>query len=292
MASRLVREPGPSWDRGALSGQDGLLRVEHLHKSFGTQHVINDVSFDVPTGYVTCIVGASGSGKSTLLRCVNHLERPDAGMVYLAGEPVGVRLYKGRLNEMRPRELAQQRRQMGMVFQSFNLFPHKTALENVIEAPRVVAKVGRDAAVSEATALLFRVGLSEKATSYPEQLSGGEQQRVAIARSLAMHPKLMLFDEPTSALDPETVGEVLAVMRDLANDGMTMVVVTHEMGFPREVADELIFVDGGVIVESGDPQKILSNPEQPRTRAFLSRVLQEPGSSKLEHQSPSGIGLT
>jgi polar amino acid transport system ATP-binding protein len=249
-----------------------LLRVERLSKSFGDHAVLCGIDLTVEAGEVTCIVGPSGSGKSTLLRCLNRLEVPDEGAVYLDGELVGMEWHGGRLYEAAPESLARQRQQMGMVFQSFNLFPHKTALGNVIEAPIVVKRRRRADAVAEGLDLLGKVGLADRAHYYPRQLSGGQQQRVAIARSLAMNPKLMLFDEPTSALDPELVGEVLAVMRRLAEDGMTMVVVTHEMSFAREVADNLIFMDAGVIVETGPPRQVLADPQQARTRAFLARV--------------------
>lgn len=219
------------------------------------------------------IGGPSGSGKSTLLRCLNYLEVPDSGVVFLDGNPVGMRWHGDTLRQMSFNELAIQRQRMGMVFQSFNLFPHKTALENIIEAPIIVQRRKKAEAIEEAVALLDKVGLSDRAHYYPKQLSGGQQQRVAIARSLAMRPAVMLFDEPTSALDPELVGEVLAVMRQLAEDGMTMVVVTHEMSFARDVADHLIFMDGGVIVEAGPPKEVLSNPQHARTKSFLARVL-------------------
>jgi polar amino acid transport system ATP-binding protein len=250
-----------------------LLNVERLSKSFGTHQVLNAIDLTVETGDVTCIVGPSGSGKSTLLRCLNYLEVPTSGVVYLAGEPIGLRWQGDRLYRMSFNELAVQRQKMGMVFQGFHLFPHMTALENVIEAPIIVKGKKRAEAVEEAMALLDKVGLGDRADYYPRQLSGGQQQRVAIARSLAMQPALMLFDEPTSALDPELVGEVLAVMRQLAEEGMTMVVVTHEMSFARDVADHLIFMDGGVIVEAGHPRDILTNPRNSRTRSFLARVL-------------------
>ena len=250
-----------------------LLRVERLRKAFGTHEVLRGIDMEVRRGEVTCIVGPSGSGKSTLLRCLNHLEKPTSGAVFLQGEPVGLRWKGRRLYEMSFNDLARQRQRMGMVFQGFHLFPHKTVLENVIEAPMVVKRIPRARAEAEAMALLDRVGLRERAHYHPAQLSGGQQQRAAIARSLAMKPDLMLFDEPTSALDPELVGEVLATMRQLAQDGMTMVVVTHEMGFARDVADHLIFMDGGVIVEEGAPAEVLARPQQERTRAFLARVL-------------------
>lgn len=250
-----------------------LLSVERLRKSFGMQEVLGGIDMQVKRGDVTCIVGPSGSGKSTLLRCLNNLEKPTSGVVFLMGEPVGLRWKGNRLHEMSFNELAVQRQRMGMVFQGFHLFPHKTALENVIEAPVIVKGIPREQAEQEAMALLDKVGMRDRAHYYPAQLSGGQQQRTAIARSLAMKPELMLFDEPTSALDPELVGEVLATMRQLADDGMTMIVVTHEMGFARDVGDHLIFMDGGVIVEQGRPAEVLSRPTQDRTRSFLSRVL-------------------
>ncbi|WP_323137895.1 amino acid ABC transporter ATP-binding protein [Nocardia sp. alder85J] len=250
-----------------------MIRADRVCKNFGTLRVLKGVSLEVARGEVLCVIGPSGSGKSTFLRCVNHLEQVDAGRLYVDGDLIGYREKGGRLYEMSPRDAARQRRDIGMVFQHFNLFPHRTALENVIEAPIQVKGVRRADAVARATDLLARVGLSDKAESYPAQLSGGQQQRVAIARALAMDPKLMLFDEPTSALDPELVGEVLTVMRELAATGMTMVVVTHEMGFAREVADQLVFMDGGVVVESGPPREVLAAPKHERTQAFLSRIL-------------------
>jgi polar amino acid transport system ATP-binding protein len=249
-----------------------LVVVDRVRKSFRSTVVLNGLSFEVLAGEVCCIIGPSGSGKTTMLRCINRLEKIDAGMIYVAGRPVGVTVHGTRLREMRPTDLAEQRQDIGMVFQSFNLFAHKTVLANIIEAPVVVKKTSRTTAVGEAHTLLARVGLTDKAGAYPDQLSGGQQQRVAIARSLAMHPKLMLFDEPTSALDPELVGEVLAVMKDLAGDGMTMIVVTHEMGFAREAADKVIFMDDGEIVETGSPTEVLGNPQHQRTRSFLARV--------------------
>jgi polar amino acid transport system ATP-binding protein len=250
-----------------------LLDVERLSKSFGTHEVLNSIDLTVSAGDVTCIVGPSGSGKSTLLRCLNYLEVPTSGAIYLEGEPVGVRWRGDRLYRMSFNDLSVQRQKMGMVFQGFHLFPHKTALENIIEAPMIVKKKNRAQATEEAYLLLEKVGLRDRADYYPRQLSGGQQQRVAIARSLAMQPALMLFDEPTSALDPELVGEVLGVMRQLAEEGMTMVVVTHEMAFARDVADHLVFMDGGIIVEAGHPKDILTNPQHSRTRSFLARVL-------------------
>ena len=249
-----------------------VIQVRGLRKAFGDHEVLAGIDLDVGSGDVMCIIGPSGSGKSTLLRCLNHLEKPTAGMVFLEGEPVGHKLKNGKLHEMSLNHLAAQRRRMGMVFQNFNLFPHKTALENVTEAPIVVKGQSKDEANALALDLLNKVGLGARADYYPSQLSGGQQQRVAIARSLAMSPTVMLFDEPTSALDPELVGEVLGVMRDLAQEGMTMVVVTHEMGFAREVSDHLVFMDGGVIVEAGNPRNVINNPQQDRTKSFLSRV--------------------
>ncbi|WP_279294115.1 amino acid ABC transporter ATP-binding protein [Arthrobacter humicola] len=249
-----------------------LLIVDRLSKSFGSNQVLKDISLTIAGGDVTCIIGASGSGKSTLLRCLNRLETPDAGTVYLEGAPVGMKWSKDRLYEMSPKELAGQRRAMGMVFQGFHLFPHLTALENIMQAPRTVKKEKTEDARGYALELLDRVGLVEKAQFYPHQLSGGQQQRIAIARSLAMRPKVMLFDEPTSALDPELVGEVLWVMKSLAQDGMTMAVVTHEMDFAREVANHVVFMDAGYIVEEGAPADVLGNPQHARTKTFLSRV--------------------
>jgi len=222
---------------------------------------------------VMCMIGPSGSGKSTFLRCINHLEKIDAGRLSVDGELVGYRQQGDKLYELRDAEVCRKRSEIGMVFQRFNLFPHMTALENVIEAPLRVKRESRAVAVDQGRRLLERVGLAEKISAYPNQLSGGQQQRVAIARALAMQPKLMLFDEPTSALDPELVGEVLDVMRGLAEDGMTMVVVTHEMGFAREVGDSLVFMDDGVVVEVGKPKEVLTNPQHERTRTFLSSVL-------------------
>ncbi|MBQ1161177.1 amino acid ABC transporter ATP-binding protein [Streptomyces sp. A73] len=250
-----------------------MVKAERVCKSFGHVEVLKGIDLEVKTGEVFCVVGPSGSGKSTFLRCINHLEKINAGRLYVDGTLVGYREKGGRLYELRDREVAAQRRDIGMVFQRFNLFPHMTAVENVMEAPIQVKRTPRSEARRRATELLDRVGLADKVDSYPAQLSGGQQQRVAIARALAMDPKLMLFDEPTSALDPELVGEVLDVMKALARDGMTMVVVTHEMGFAREVGDSLVFMDGGVVVESGDPKDVLGNPQHERTKSFLSKVL-------------------
>jgi polar amino acid transport system ATP-binding protein len=250
-----------------------MVKAEQVCKSFGALHVLNGITLEVGTGQVLVMVGPSGSGKSTFLRCINHLEQVNAGRLYVDGDLIGYRDRGTKLHEMSPRDAAKQRRDIGMVFQHFNLFPHRTALENIIEAPLHVKRVKKGDAVARGKDLLDQVGLAEKADAYPAQLSGGQQQRVAIARALAMNPKLMLFDEPTSALDPELVGEVLEVMKKLAQEGMTMVVVTHEMGFAREVANELVFMDGGVVVESGPPREVLANPQHERTKAFLSKVL-------------------
>jgi polar amino acid transport system ATP-binding protein len=250
-----------------------MVKAEQVCKSFGALHVLKGITLEVGRGEVLCMVGPSGSGKSTFLRCINHLEQVNAGRLYVDGDLIGYRERGAKLHEMSPRDASKQRREIGMVFQHFNLFPHRTALENVMEAPVQVKRVKKAAAIERAKDLLEQVGLSDKATAYPAQLSGGQQQRVAIARALAMDPKLMLFDEPTSALDPELVGEVLAVMKKLASEGMTMVVVTHEMGFAREVANQLVFMDAGVVVENGNPRDVLANPQHERTKAFLSKVL-------------------
>jgi polar amino acid transport system ATP-binding protein len=250
-----------------------MVKAEEVCKSFGALDVLKGITLEVGKGQVLVLVGPSGSGKSTFLRCINHLEQVNAGRLYVDGELIGYRDKGTKLHEMSPRDAAKQRRDIGMVFQHFNLFPHRTALENIIEAPMHVKGVKKNQAVDRGRDLLNQVGLSDKAEAYPAQLSGGQQQRVAIARALAMNPKLMLFDEPTSALDPELVGEVLGVMKKLAAEGMTMVVVTHEMGFAREVANELVFMDGGVVVEHGPPREVLSNPRNERTKAFLSKVL-------------------
>ncbi|SCD94670.1 amino acid ABC transporter ATP-binding protein, PAAT family [Streptomyces sp. SolWspMP-5a-2] len=250
-----------------------MVKSEGVHKSFGPVEVLQGIDLEVKAGEVFCLIGPSGSGKSTFLRCINHLEKINAGRLYVDGELVGYRQKGDRLYELKDSEVALKRRDIGMVFQRFNLFPHLTAAENVMEAPVQVKGVSKAQARERATQLLERVGLADKAGNYPSQLSGGQQQRVAIARALAMDPKLMLFDEPTSALDPELVGDVLDVMRDLAESGMTMVVVTHEMGFAREVGDSLVFMDGGVVVESGHPREVLTDPQHERTKAFLSKVL-------------------
>ncbi len=250
-----------------------MVCAEGVRKHFGRLEVLRGIDLQVRTGEVLCIIGPSGAGKSTFLRCINHLEKIDEGRLTVDGELVGYREHSGRLYELRDREVGQRRAQVGMVFQHFNLFPHLTALDNVTIGPLKVKREDKASVVGRATQLLVRVGLGEKLSAYPRQLSGGQQQRVAIARALAMQPKLMLFDEPTSALDPELVGDVLDVMRSLAKTGMTMVVVTHEIGFAREAADNLVFMDEGVIVESGPPRTVLSNPQHERAQAFLSRIL-------------------
>jgi polar amino acid transport system ATP-binding protein len=250
-----------------------MVEALDIHKSFGSHDVLKGISLEVKRGEVTCLVGPSGSGKSTFLRCINHLEKINAGRISVDGSIIGYREHRGKLYELKPSEAAAQRVGIGMVFQRFNLFPHLTALENVISGLVKVQKVDRSEAEQQGKDLMERVGLSDKLNHYPSHLSGGQQQRVAIARSLAMKPKLMLFDEPTSALDPELVGEVLDVMKGLAQSGMTMIVVTHEMGFAREVADSIVFMDGGIVIESGDPAEVLSNPTHERTRIFLSKVI-------------------
>ncbi|NUT32316.1 MAG: amino acid ABC transporter ATP-binding protein [Hamadaea sp.] len=250
-----------------------MVQAEQVHKSFGRLEVLRGIDLRVPTGQVCVLLGPSGSGKSTLLRCVNHLEKINAGRIWVDGDLIGYRQRGDRLYELHDRQIAAQRRDIGMVFQRFNLFPHMTAVQNVMEAPQRVKGESRDAARERSLALLERVGLADKVDSYPAQLSGGQQQRVAIARALAMRPKLMLFDEPTSALDPELVGEVLDVMKNLAREGMTMIVVTHEIGFAREVGNQVVFMDGGVVVEAGTPREVIDNPRHERTRAFLAKVL-------------------
>jgi polar amino acid transport system ATP-binding protein len=250
-----------------------MVDAQEINKSYGNHKVLKGVSLTVKPGEVACIIGPSGSGKSTFLRCINHLEKIDAGRIFVDGEIIGYREANGKLYELRESEADIQRRDIGIVFQRFNLFPHMTALENVIAGLVHVQKVDKKKAEVEGLALLERVGLGNKSTHFPSQLSGGQQQRVAIARALAMKPKLMLFDEPTSALDPELVGDVLQVMKDLAATGMTMIVVTHEMGFAREVADAVYFMDEGVVVESGTPEQVLGNPQEARTKEFLSKVL-------------------
>jgi polar amino acid transport system ATP-binding protein len=250
-----------------------MLKADKVRKSFGRLEVLRGVDLEVAPKEVVCVIGPSGSGKSTFLRCINHLEKVSAGELWVDGDLVGYREANGTLYELRDHEVCRKRAQIGMVFQRFNLFPHMTVLQNVILAPVRVKGEEKAVAVDRARRLLERVGLSDKVDWYPNQLSGGQQQRVAIARALAMEPKLMLFDEPTSALDPELVGEVLEVMRRLAEDGMTMIVVTHEMGFAREVANRAVFMDGGVVVEEGEPRAFFASPQHNRTKQFLSKIL-------------------
>jgi polar amino acid transport system ATP-binding protein len=250
------------------------MRAEDVRKSFGRLEVLKGVSLDVTKGETVCIIGPSGSGKTTFIRCINHLEKIDSGRITVNGQLIGYRLRSnGALVEDSEKSIAHQRTQIGMVFQRFNLFPHKTALENIMEAPVHVLGRPKEQAAEEGVKLLTRVGLADKCDTYPGKLSGGQQQRVAIARSLAMRPALILFDEPTSALDPEVTGEVLAVMEELAHEGMTMIVVTHEMGFAREAADRVVMMDDGVIIEEGTPEHFFLAPEQERTKQFLSKIL-------------------
>jgi polar amino acid transport system ATP-binding protein len=260
-------------DESTTASDVVAVHAEDVCKSYGRVEVLRGIDLTVLSGSVTCLVGPSGSGKTTLLRCINHLEKISAGRLSVHGELVGYKEERGRLRELNDRALCRQRTEIGMVFQNFNLFQHMTAIENIVEAPQRVLKQPKAEVMARARKLLAQVGLSEKAESYPRQLSGGQQQRVAIARALAMQPKLMLFDEPTSALDPELVGEVLAAMLELARSGMTMIVVTHEMGFAREVANTVVFMDGGRIVETGSPSEVLEHPKHERTKAFLSKVL-------------------
>jgi polar amino acid transport system ATP-binding protein len=252
---------------------NAVVEAIQVRKRFGSSEVLRGIDLEVREGEVLCIIGPSGSGKTTFLRCINHLENVDGGELFVNGHLVGYRERDGRLYEMRESETARARAGIGMVFQNFNLFPHLTALQNITVGPITVKRESRSDAIERAHALLERVGLRDRGSSYPAELSGGQQQRIAIARALAMQPSLMLFDEPTSALDPEMVGEVLNVMRGLAKDGMTMIVVTHEVGFAREVGDSLVFMDGGVIVESGRPIDILTSPQNVRTKSFLASVL-------------------
>ncbi|MBI0381979.1 amino acid ABC transporter ATP-binding protein [Streptomyces albiflaviniger] len=250
-----------------------MVDIRSVHKSFGSLEVLRGIDLEVRSGEVAVVLGPSGSGKSTLLRAINHLEKVDSGWISVGGSLVGYRRQGDRLHELREREILKQRTRIGFVFQNFNLFPHLTVLENIVEAPISALRRPRKEAVRAAEALLDRVGLADKAAAYPRQLSGGQQQRVAIARALALEPELLLFDEPTSALDPELVGEVLDVIKDLAHQGTTMIVVTHEIGFAREVADTVVFMDGGRIVERGTPAEVLDAPSHERTKSFLSKVL-------------------
>jgi polar amino acid transport system ATP-binding protein len=250
-----------------------MVKAEGVHKRFGRLEVLTGVSMEVQPGEVVCMLGPSGSGKSTFLRCINHLEKIDSGRLSVDGDLVGYRQVGDKIYELRDAEVCRERSEIGMVFQRFNLFGHMTAMENVIEAPIRVKKLKKNEAARRAKELLERVGLADKLDSYPAQLSGGQQQRVAIARALAMEPKLMLFDEPTSALDPELVGDVLDVMRQLAKDGMTMIVVTHEMGFAREAADRLVMMCDGAIIEEGSPEHFFTSPDHERTQQFLSKIL-------------------
>ena len=260
--------------RGTAAGRaEPMVRIRNVRKRFGHLEVLKGIDLDVWPGEVVVVLGPSGSGKSTLLRCVNHLEGIDGGSIHVDGDLIGYRVDGRRIRHLRERRITRQRREIGMVFQQFNLFPHLTVVQNVIEAPTGVRGESRARARERAAELLAKVGLEDKASAYPRQLSGGQQQRVAIARALAMRPKLMLFDEPTSALDPELVGEVLTTMKALAEEGLTMIVVTHEIGFAREVADRVVFMDDGQVVEEGDPARVLDAPENPRTRAFLRRVV-------------------
>ena len=252
-----------------------LVRALNVHKSFHGLEVLKGIDIDVAAGEVVCLLGPSGSGKTTFLRCINQLETIQGGRIWVDGDLAGYVEKNGRLHRLPDKRIAAQRREIGMVFQRFNLFPHMTAVENVMEAPVHVGGTGKAEARQQALALLDRVGLSEHCDKYPAQLSGGQQQRVAIARALAMEPKLMLFDEPTSALDPELVGEVLTVMRELATGGMTMIVVTHEMGFAREVADRVVFMDDGVVIEQGPPREVIDHPQHQRTQTFLARIRAE-----------------
>jgi polar amino acid transport system ATP-binding protein len=256
-----------------VSSNGPMVKAEGVHKRYGRLEVLKGITLEVQPAEVMCILGPSGSGKTTFIRCINHLEKIDSGRLWVDGELVGYRQAGDRIHELRESEVAHKRAEIGMVFQRFNLFPHMTAIQNVVEAPIRVKNVSKGRAVERARELLEQVGLADKLDAYPSQLSGGQQQRVAIARALAMEPKLMLFDEPTSALDPELVGDVLDVMRGLAKEGMTMVVVTHEIGFAREAGDTVVFMDEGVVVETGEPREVFANPKHERTKVFLSKVL-------------------
>ena len=268
MAAHRDEDPGD-----AVSANGTIMRAQDVHKRFGRLEVLKGVSLEVRAGETVCIIGPSGSGKTTFIRCINHLEKIDSGRIEVNGHLIGYRAEGDRLVEDSENNIAKQRCEIGMVFQRFNLFPHMTALENVIEAPLRVRKIPKPQAVQEGEALLARVGLADKRDTYPGKLSGGQQQRVAIARALAMKPALMLFDEPTSALDPETIGEVLEAMKELADAGMTMIVVTHEMGFAREAANRVVMMDDGCVIEEGTPEHFFTSPDHERTQQFLSKIL-------------------
>lgn len=275
MTSTAHQEPlTPAPSSSTFSPTRGLVEISGVHKSFGALHVLKGVSLTVEPGSVTAIVGPSGSGKSTLLRTINHLEKVDSGYIAIDGSLVGYKKRGQKLHELREKEILKQRTEIGMVFQNFNLFGHLTVLENVVEAPVVAQGRSKESARRRGLELLERVGLKDKAPAYPRQLSGGQQQRVAIARALALNPKILLFDEPTSALDPELVKEVLDVIRELATSGTTLIIVTHEMGFARDVANTVVFMDQGQIVESGPPQQLFANPQEQRTKSFLSKVIE------------------
>jgi len=269
--------PAPGTEGGAVPASappsSGLVEIVGVHKSYGPLEVLHDVTLTVRPGRVVTLLGPSGSGKSTLLRAINHLETVDAGSIMIDGEYIGYERRGEKLHELPEKRILQRRTRVGMVFQNFNLFPHLTALENIIEAPIGLKRGSRARAVEQARALLDRVGLGDRADHYPRQLSGGQQQRVAIARALALEPDVLLFDEPTSALDPELVGEVLGVIRDLAHDGTTLIIVTHEIGFAAEIADSVVFLDGGRVIEEGTPEQVLRSPEQARTQEFLDWVI-------------------
>ena len=267
----------PASGSASTAGEDatrGLVRILNVNKFYGAAHVLRDVSLTVQPGEVTVIVGPSGSGKSTLLRTINHLEKVDSGFISIDGSLVGYALRGGKLHELKEKQILRERTGVGMVFQSFNLFPHMTALQNVMEAPLYAQGRDRSDVELQARSLLERVGLGDRADAYPRQLSGGQQQRVAIARALALNPKILLFDEPTSALDPELVNEVLDVIRDLASSGTTLIIVTHEMGFARDVADQVVFMDAGRVIETGPPRMMFSEPQHERTKSFLSKVIE------------------
>jgi polar amino acid transport system ATP-binding protein len=293
MSDPTATTPAAAPDERSRTGEDQpLVRAVNVLKSFHGNEVLKGIDLDVHRGEVVCLLGPSGSGKTTFLRCINQLEEIDGGRIWVDGDLVGFRDHGGQLHHLTDKQVAAQRREIGMVFQRFNLFPHMTALENVMEAPVHVRGTGKKQAKARALELLEQVGLGDKPSAYPAQLSGGQQQRVAIARALAMDPKLMLFDEPTSALDPELVGEVLRVMRELADQGMTMIVVTHEMGFARDVADHVVFMDGGVVVEQGKPKDVISNPQHDRTRSFLKRMRTEHDEARADDDAAAAAAAT